>query len=217
MSSLVTAYHPFKDPIPDVLNGAVRAWVSWLKALFSSRPPGEYRWVSNQSETDIIIVDQAPQNMESPNTRPLIVTQIGSSTWTGSGMSQQLTVGNFLNEDQIFYQGLISASFSINCIAREGAEARKLAYYIFRLIPVFEKILQKMGIHGVVNNLVVGQETSAGALVQGSSASEWKLVAVQAPFLIKDTLYLASSGEEAFQPMIHYITMRMETLLNGGS
>jgi len=217
VSSAMPAYHPFNDPIPDVLNDAVRAWVSWLKSLFSARPVGDFRWTSNQSDTDIIIIDQAPQNMESPNTRPMLVTQLGSSTWTGSGMSQQLTTGNFLNQNEIYFQGLISASFSINCIAREGAEARRLAYFIFRMVPVFEKILQKMGIHGVVNNMVIGQETSAGALVQGSSASEWKMVVIQAPFLIKDTLYLGSAGEEAFQPMIQYITMRMETLLNGGS
>jgi hypothetical protein len=132
-------------------------------------------------------------------------------------MSQMMTMENFVNGDSIYYQGLISAAFSIHCIAREGAEARKLAYYVFRLIPVFEKVLQKMGLHGVVNNLVVGQESPAGALVQGSSMPEWKLVTVQAPFLIKDTLLFDSTGEGTFQPMIQYITMRMETLLTGGS
>jgi len=128
-----------------------------------------------------------------------------------------LSMDSFINDNSTYYQGLINAAFTINCIAREGAEARKLAYYVFRLVPVFEKVLQKMGIHGVVNNLVVGQETSAGALVQGSSMPEWKLVAVQAPFLIKDRLHLDATGDEAFQPMIQYITMRMETLLNGGN
>lgn len=217
MGSILPAYNPFKDPIPDVLNHALRCWVSWLKSLFGARPPSNYRWVPNQTETEIIILDQGPVQLEAPNSRPAIITQLGASTWSGSGMSQMMTIENFINGSPTYYQGLISAAFSINVIAREGAEARKLAYHIFRLLPIFEPVLQKMGIHGVVNNLVIGQETSAEALVQGSSLPEWKLVAIQAPFFIKDTLVLETSGEEAFQPMIRYITMRMETLLNGGA
>jgi len=217
MTSLITPYHPFKDPIPDVMQLAVRAWVSWLKSIFGARPPGSYKWSPDQSATDIVIVDQGPIQLESPNLRPSIITMMGASTWAGQGMTTMLTLDNLADGVPITYQGLINAAFSINFIAKEGAEARKIAYYVFRLLPVFEKVLQKMGLHGVVNNLVLGQETSPGALVQGSSMSEWKMVPLQAPFFIKDTLSMDSSGEDSFQPMIQYITMRMTTMLNGGS
>ena len=214
-SSTIKTYHPFNDPIPDVFGLAVRTWIAWIKSLFASRPVGQFRWVPNESETEIIITDQGPINAESPHYRPAIITALGPGSWTGTGLTQRLQMAPFPLDAPTVYSGMSSVNFSITCVAREGAEARRLGYYLYRLIPVFEPILQKFGLHGVTAALVIGQENPAESLVQGSSMPEWKAVTIQAPFFVKDTLIAdAPGGDWAFQPMVRSITISMQTLLS---
>ena len=214
VSNVVKRYNPFHEPIPDVLTDSVRCWISWMKALFSLRPPGNYRWLPNMSETEIVIIDQGPYNIESPNKRPAIITTLGPSTWAMSGISQmESTFPGIPNAWQINFLGMISAAIGINVVAREGAEARTIAYHVFRMIPVFEKLLQRKGLHGVSYSLVIGQESSAGALVQGSSAPEWKLVTVQAPFMLHDYLEMEENTPGSVQEIVQQITMQMDVLL----
>lgn len=214
-SSVVKRYNPFDDPIPDVIGDSKRVWITWIKSLFARRPVGQYRWVPNATESEIQVLDQGPYNIERTNARPAIITVAGPSTWSQGAFSQKAEMSPFPNEDPTIFLGMSSVSMTINCLAREGEEARSLAYHIYRLVPVFEVALQRFGIHGVINNLVIGQESPAGTLVQGSSAPEWKLVPIQAPYFIKDALELKTpEGVGTFQPMLRAITMQMITLLN---
>ena len=214
-SSVIKKYNPFDDPIPDVIGESKRIWITWLKSLFASRPVGRYRWVPNATESEIHILDQGPYNVEHTNARPAIITVVGPGTWSQGAFSQKAVMAPFPLEDPTVFLGLSSVSMTINCLAREGEEARALAYHIYRLVPVFEIALQRFGVHGVINNLVVGQESPAGALVQGSSSPEWKMVPVQAPYFIKDALEMRTpEGVGTFQPMLRAITMQMTTLLN---
>jgi len=213
--SLIKAFNPFTDPVPDVIGLSKRTWVAWLRSLFAMRPVGNYRWLPNATETEIHVLDQGPYNAESSNSRPAVITVVGAGSWSQGALSQKTETAPFPREDPTIFLGMSSVSLTLNVLAREGEEARKLAYLVYRLVPVFEAALQRFGIHGVISNLVVGQETPAGALVQGSSASEWKMVPIQAPYFVKDALELKTpDGVGTFQPMLRAITMQMTTLLN---
>lgn len=214
-STVVKTFNPFTDPIPDVIGESKRVWITWLRSLFATRPVGHHRWLPNESETEIFIMDQGPYNVETANARPAVVLIVGPGSWSQGSFSQKAEMSPFPNEDPTVFLGMSSVSLTLNVIAKEGEEARSVAYYIYRLVPVFEAALQRFGVHGVVSNLVLGQESSAGALVQGSSAPEWKLVPVQAPYFLKDALEMKTpEGAGAFQPMLRTITMQMTTLLN---
>ena len=209
VSSIIKPFSAFDGELEDVLFNSTRVWVTWLKALFGARPVGNYRWVENQTETEIHIVNESPYQMEAPTSQPQLVVTMGPSSWSDSGI---VDLGRFIDPESQVHTGMTSVSMSISCIAKEPGEARAIAYFVFRLIPVFENVLQKYGIHGVVKNLTIGQTSSANSLVQGSPLSEWRMVQVQVPYFQQDTLVVSETAE-TFHGQVHRIRMQMDELL----
>jgi len=211
-SSLIKPYDPFAGELHDSIFQSTRVWDAWIKALFAARPVGNYRWVNNPTETEIHITNESPYQMESPTSQPQIVISMGPCNWTSTGIMDH---GGFVTENPRVHVGMSSVSLGLNCIAKEAGEARAIAYFVYRLIPVFEKVLQKYGISGIVQNLTLGTATSANSLVQGSPLSSWRLVPIQVPYFQQDTLEEAETSE-TFHGQVRRITMQMDELLGTG-
>lgn len=207
-SELVKTFNPFKEAIPDTIYSATRIWNAWLKSIFALRPVGGFHWVPNETETEIVIMDQGPYNIEN-KVRPAIITVMGPATWASAGKMYS----EFLGGNEI-HTAMSSCTVAINCVANEGTVARKLGYLVYRLIPVFDGTLKKYGIHGVMQNLAMSPESPPGTLVAGSSSPEWSMVSVQVPFMIQDTLAV-KQDDESFHAMVRSITISMESILGG--
>lgn len=190
----------------DRLYFATRAWLLWLHGLFGTRPVGQYRWDSNTQETEIVISDQMPTNIEPTNKRPIITTTRGTASWSSLSINQ-IRDQNLIGTQRVF-SDLVACSMTLSVIAREGLEAQELAYMIFRMIPVFKPHLLRLGrMHSIGNNVQLTPETPHGALVPGSSVPEWKMVQMVVPFYIQDTI---SSDDEGFYTMMKAVTLKME-------
>jgi hypothetical protein len=192
----------------DRLVMATKAWLIWLQGLFGSRPVGHYRWDRNISETEIVISDQMPTNIEPTNKRPIITTSRGPASWASMSINQVRDLD--LSGQRKVYSDLLSCSMTISVIAREGLEAQGLAYMLFRMVPVFKPQLLRLGrMHAIGNNAQLTPETPHGALVPGSSVPEWKMVQLVVPMYIQDTI---SSEDEGFHTMLRAVTLEMELL-----
>lgn len=190
---------------------ATRAWVLWLHGLFGTRPAGHYRWDPNIQETEIVISDQMPTNIEPTNKRPIITTARGPASWSSLSINQ-VRDQDLLGRSKVF-SDMLSCSMTLSVIAREGLEAQELAYMLFRMIPVFKPHLMRLGrMHAIGNNVQLTPETPHGALVPGSSVPEWKMVQLIVPFYIQDTI---SSDDEGFYTMMKAVTLKMG--LDGGT
>lgn len=192
----------------DRLVVATKAWLVWLQGLFASRPVGHYRWDRNITETEIVISDQMPTNIEPTNKRPIITTARGPASWASLSINQ-VRDRTLLGESRV-YSDLVTCSMTISVIAKEGLEAQGLAYMLFRMIPVFKPQLLRLGrMHSLGNNVQLTPETSHGALVPGSSVPEWKMVQLTIPMYIQDTI---SSDDEGFHTMLKAVTLEMQVL-----
>ena len=189
----------------DRLYVATRAWLLWLQGLFRTRPPGEYRWDPNVDETELIITDQLPNAAERTNKRPVISTSRGQAGFMSTSMSQQM-VPSFRSPSAV-YTDLIACSVTINVLAREGLEAQKLAYLVFRLIPVFRDSILRLGrMHAISNNISLTQESTPGQILPGSSTPEWRMVQLVVPFFIQDTI---RADEKDFYPLVRAVNLHM--------
>lgn len=189
----------------DRLLVATRAWLIWLQGLFGSRPVGYHHWDPNIAETEIVISDQMPTNIEPTNKRPIITTSRGPLVW--SGMSTARVRDQDIFGQHKVYSDIAACSMTLSIIAKEGLEAQALAYMLFRMIPVFMPQLLRLGnMHSLGNNVQLTPETAHGALVPGSSVPEWKMVQLVVPFYIQDTF---STSDEGFYMMLKDVTTRM--------
>ena len=202
--SLLPDPSPFSVP-DDCLHLATRAWLIWLQGLFRTRPSGYYRWDSSMDETEIIITDQNPDKVEKTNIRPIVATARGAATWAGTSMGQ--SIQHDLASPRTTYTDLIGTSMTLSIIAREGLEAQNIAYFIFRMIPVFKSSIMRLGkMHAISNNITITQESQQGALVPGSSSPEWKMVQVIIPFYIQDVI---TADEKDFYSLMRAVNLHM--------
>lgn len=187
----------------DRLLTATRAWLVWLQGLFKNRPLGRYRWSPNSAETEIVITDQNPDEVDRTNKRPIISTARGPATWASTSMSQTELV-SYASEDRRVID-MFSCSMTISVVAREGLEAQAIAYTIFRMIPVFRDGIARLGrMHAIGNQVTVSPETPKGQLVPGSSTSEWKMVQLTIPFYVQEVI---SVSEEDFHSMVRDVNL----------
>ena len=168
------------DPLYRVTGGLLR----FLKGMFKSQSPGNYQWSDDATQSEIVITDQSPVNLEVNEKRPAIVTIRGPAAWANLGFGQSVMVN--MTTGRKDKQDLISCNMTFACLSREGVEAQRLAWIIFSHLPLFKPFINRdvPGIHNLGNNMTLTGESGAGALVQGSSSPEWKMVQVVVPVSI---------------------------------
>ena len=193
-------------PPEDRLLVATRAWLIWLQGLFRVRPLGQYRWSPNMTETEIVITDQNPDEVERTNKRPIISTARGPATFLSTSISQTQYLDIATDAKKVI--DIISSSVTISVVAREGLEAQSLAYTIFRMIPVFKPSILRLGrMHHIGNNITVTPETQQGQILPGSSTPEWKMVQVIVPFTVQEVI---SSESKDFHAMVREVSLLLD-------
>jgi hypothetical protein len=76
---------------------------------------------------------------------------------------------------------LLTGSFSINCVSRNGLEAERLALLVAKAIRIYRRHLQRAGFFHIGHLVQVGTESPAGSLVSGDSDEDFVVVPVTLP------------------------------------
>lgn len=157
-----------------------RVYLLFLQGLFKQFPAGCYRWAENEEDSEIMITDQAPIPRDRIEQRPAIVTMRGPAQFANMTMDQLLSTDRISGAKT--HTDLVSLTMTINCLAREGLEAQRIAWIVMRHIRSLKRLIMRQGIHKVGDDLAVGPESPAGSLVQPEADSEMVNVVVQSPF-----------------------------------
>jgi hypothetical protein len=171
-------------PDQEPLYVATKLYLRFLQGLFGSLPEGTYRYDSVVEQSEINITDQAPVHMESLGRVPAIVTLRSPAQSADLGadhMQEQFMDGSRKHAD------LIRCTMTMNCIARNGVEAQRIAYLCFWGIKRFRReLMRNTIIHNAGLGLSISAETSPGALVAGDTEPGPVMVTVQSPFFIQE-------------------------------
>ena len=169
----------------DPLFHFTRVYLLFLQGLFKQFPSGCYKWAEHEDDSEIAITDQAPIPRARIEQRPGIVTMRGPAQYANISLDNMRNVDRKTGMKE--RTDLVACTMTINCIAKEGIEAQRIAWIVMRHLRSFKTLIQRSGIHKVGDNVSVGPETPAGALVQPEPDTELVNVVVQSPFFFQWT------------------------------
>jgi len=148
--------------------------LEFLQIMYSeSGPDTGLTWDSDESQTELSILDKYAFNLEDVMVRPAIVANRGPVRWSNSSGFQQMQEMD-MRRGRVIGTDLMSGSIVFNCFSKEGVEAESIAGNVFDWFRVFRKPLRRSGLFRV-------QSTSMGeeALVKSDSRPDLSVVPVQ--------------------------------------
>ncbi len=202
MTGLVEPHGRGEEP----LYHFTRIYLLFMQGLFEQFPSGSYRWSDDQKLSEIAITDQVPIPRERVEQTPHIVTMRGPAMYSNLSLDQlrQLDVKTGSKERT----DLVACTMSLNCIAKLGPEAQRIAWILMRHIRTFKTTLQRAGMHKIGDDLSMGPESPPGALVQSDGGdAEAVMVTVQSPFFFQWTEVVTPRDA----PLLRNIEARLRT------
>ncbi len=182
MTGLVEPHGRGEEP----LYHFTRVYLLFLQGLFEQFPDGSYKWSDDQKLSQIAITDQAPIPRERVEQTPTIITMRGPAQFANLTLDQMRQVDSKTGSKE--RTDLVACTMSLNCIAKQGVEAQRIAWIVMRHLRTFKVLLQRAGIHKVGDELSMGPESPPGSLVAGDGGdAEAVLVTVQSPFFFQWT------------------------------
>ena len=191
-----------KREIPNIAIFLKRTTIEFLQILFSTRAPGSYQYLDDESKTEIQISDQHVSDLEAVHTRPMIVGVRGPLSWQGMGLGGSAFEGqNMLTGKQTF-NDLIIGSMAFSCFSREGTEAEEIAHLVFNSFKFFRPELQKYGFF-TIKSLNIGSES---LIVQDGTHDDLYSVPVYITAQIQDRWTLSNESAKKLRELIFEIT-----------
>lgn len=157
-----------------------RVFLLFIQGLFEQFEDGSYRWNEDEKLSQISITADVPIPRENVDKIPSIVVMRGPANFANLSLDQMREVN--LRTGEKVRSDLVSATMSLNCLAKNDVEAQRIAWIVARHLRTFKTTLQRCGMHKVGDELQVGPISPPGSLVSGEAEPELFLVTVFAPF-----------------------------------
>jgi hypothetical protein len=157
-----------------------RVFLLFLQGLFEQFDSGSYKWSSDEKLSEIAIHDQVPIPKERVEQKPQLVTMRGPAQFANMTLDQMRTINPRTGEKE--RTDLVSCTMTINCIAKNGVEAQRLAWIVMRHIRTFKATIQRTGMHKVGDDVQMSPESPPGSFISGEADPEFVLVSVFCPF-----------------------------------
>ena len=183
-----------------------RCFLLFYQGLFEQFISGSYKWSVDEKITEIEITDQVPIPRTRIEQKPQIVTMRGPARFANLSLDQMRTVNVHTGAKE--RTDLVSCTMAVNCIAKNGLEAQRIATIVARYTRDFKQVLQQLGrMHKVGDDIEIGPESPPGAFVAGEVDPEWTLVVVQLPFYFQWTDKVSPLNS----PLLKSIEVRIKT------
>jgi hypothetical protein len=172
------------DPLFDPMYHANRVIVGFMQGLFRSLPAGGYTWSPDPEQTEITITDAAPITAQALTQRPCIVTVRGQVSYVNNAMNSFEGMDPYTGRRA--FRDLLSSSFAINCMSKNGVEAARLAWFVASHIKALRHMIQRSGPFALIGqDVTVMGEMQPGGLVQDPADSGAVNVPVIVPFIVQ--------------------------------
>lgn len=181
MSGLVEPQGRGEEP----LYHFTRLYILFLQGLFKQFSEGSYKWSDDEGLAEIAITDQCPIPRDRIEARPHIITMRGPAQFANLTLDQMRTIDPRTGMKE--RSDLVACTMSLNCIAKMGPEAQRIAWITASMIREMKVLLQRAGMFKVGDELTVGPESPPGAMMSGEGDSEFIMVTVHSPFFFQWT------------------------------
>ena len=206
----------------------------FLQDLFYQMPSGEGSYhfepggvtgATDEALTEIIITDGGSLNTDTVAKRPAIIVSRGPFAWGNTSLDQLLKhsadgkATGVMSENRV-HTDLLTGSFVINCISREGLEAEEIALIVAKALRIYRRLLQKAGFFHIGTLVQVGTETPPGSLVGGESEEDFVNVPVSFPVYYEESWTVTKDATllNALEVKIEYVAKQFDgSLLVPGS
>jgi hypothetical protein len=172
-------------------------YVGFCQGLFAAAPPGGYHWSPSLQETEIVITDENPIQVDTIGKRPAISFTRGPVQSYSLGQDDMLTYD--FETGQKKKSILVPGTMSINCSSRIDLESERLAWIVAEQLWMNREILMRAGFFEIGRQFVVGSPSPAGSIVAGDSADEWYVTTVSSPFQIYRTSQVTPLGQKILE------------------
>ncbi len=178
--------------------------IKFLQEYFALQTPGEgmFHFASGQDtgglgltdeeNTEVIITDAGSIGTDTVEKRPVIILSRGPFAYANTAMDNFL--GHDESVDKRTHTDLLTGSFVINCVSRNGLEAEKLALLVAKGIRVHRRRIQLAGFFQIGQRIRIGSESPANALVSGDSEEDFISVPVTFPVYYQETFSIQSTA-----------------------
>ena len=178
--------------------------IRFLQEYFSNQTPGEgmFYFAQGQTEgvlgptdeenTEVIITDAGSLGTDVVEKRPAIILSRGPFAYANTAMDNFL--GHVASTDKRTHTDLLTGSFVINCVSRNGLEAEKLALLVAKAIRVHRRRIQLAGFFQIGQRIRIGSESPANALVSGDAEEDFISVPVTFPVYYQETFSINPSA-----------------------
>lgn len=193
---------PFESTLDDRLYKATRAYLATFRGFFGTRRSGQYRWREDPKETEIYISDQFPTQDEAEH-RPHIFTERAAAQALSLGIGQ--IEGTSLLTGEKTLSDAISCAMYIHCLSREGVEAQRLAWWVYKVLQRFNASIQAYGqVHLVHPQVTILPQTMSPAL------SKTFDVTIISPFTIQERTLITPVEESDYHQVVNTIKVLIE-------
>ena len=174
-------------------------YIQFVQGLFSAAPKGNYNWSPLLEETEIVVTDENPINVEAIGKRPAVgFTRGPVQSYT---LGQDDLLGYNFETGKKVKSVLIPGTMSINVCSRNDIESESLAWVIAEQLWMHRELLMRAGFFEIGRGFVIGAPSPAGSIVVADSSDEWYVTTVTSPFQFHRT--------SSFAPLGHYIMNNM--------
>lgn len=127
----------------NITGGVKNLYLTFLQEFFAQQ--NDWQWCRDPEESEILIVDKNPNNLEVKEKRPKIILNRGAMQ--PSNVSIDKVSKRKLKSGNVKYSDLWQGSMRFQCIADNHAEAERLATKVGLALITFEPILRERGLH----------------------------------------------------------------------
>ncbi len=189
-----------------------KVYLLYLQGLFRQFNPGSWRWSESEQDTEVMITDQAPVPRDRIEQRPALVTMRGPAQFAGMTLDQLRSVDRKTGTRE--HTDMVACTMTINCIAKSGLEAQRLAWIVQRHIGIAngKRLLQRHGIFKISDNIACSGETPPGALVAPEPTPEMVNVCVTSPFFFQWTERVTLLDSPTFEAADVYMHSNLHPL-----
>jgi hypothetical protein len=147
---------------------------------------------TDEENTEVIITDAGSLGTDVVEKRPAIVLSRGPFAYANSAMDNLLTLDE--STEKRTHTDILTGSFVINCVSRNGLEAEKLALLVSKAIRIHRRRIQLAGFFQIGQRIRIGSESPANALVSGDSEEDFISVPVTFPVYYQETYSIQPSA-----------------------
>lgn len=182
-------------------------YASFIQGLFHAAPKGAYHWEPSLEDTDLVVTDETPIDIDTVGVRPAITFTRGPVQFYSLGLDDMMAYDFESGQKQ--KSVLVPGTMSINCCSKNDLESEQLAWIIAEHLWLLREVLMRQGFFEIGRQPVIGAPSPAGSIVAGDNAKEWFCTTVSSPFQFYRTSQFTPLGKK----IVNNIQLSMQTAL----